>query len=620
MNDEINNEIDFEIINKFFEYSEYVAPKKAGLRKQEMLNLSKIGKRGREEFIKFSEKIVGALDGYKAFKCNQWQNSGNLAKYFWIEFKKNDAEFYPHSISILINKDLERNKEKRLNISLRVETRDKISKDKDYYFHNQLIDIPIDSNSNIYYQFTLEDGTEFDVSCDNKEELMNFKNNGFKKIKVVININGPYKKSNSENIISESIKAAKELIPFYEYIIEQRFENSEVDNDISEGKNSMKVVDKYKKYLESTKNLILRGAPGTGKTYLANEIAANIVSEGRTNKKEDLTDEEKARIGFVQFHPSYDYTDFVEGLRPTTLANGGVGFELRAGSFKSFVERAIREKDIIGNDNFADCWERLINAINESEGTYKMVGTNVEIMLNSQNNIKFRSPVATKENVYELYLNGTTKLKYEHYHKIVLDHLFEKYGLNKIEKVAKDNNLKKYIFIIDEINRGEISKIFGELFYSIDPGYRGEKEGVFTQYANLHSNPEEKFYIPDNVYVIGTMNDIDRSVDSFDFAMRRRFTFLEVTAEQSAEAMGIEGEARAAMDRLNESIVNKNEGGLTTDYQIGASYFKDVTDLEALWNFKLLPLLKDYFRGERNAEDKLTILENSYFGHGESDE
>lgn len=84
------------------------------------------------------------------------------------------------------------------------------------------------------------------------------------------------------------------------------------------------------------------------------------------------------------------------------------------------------------------------------------------------------------------------------------------------------------MFIIDEINRGEISKIFGELFFSIDPGYRGHKEGVYTQYANLHENPEEKFYIPNNVYIIGTMNDIDRSVDTFDFAMRRRFTFLEI--------------------------------------------------------------------------------------------
>ena len=90
------------------------------------------------------------------------------------------------------------------------------------------------------------------------------------------------------------------------------------------------------------------------------------------------------------------------------------------------------------------------------------------------------------------------------------------------------------MFVIDEINRGEISKIFGELFFSIDPGYRGEERyGISTQYSNLHNDSREKFYIPDNVYIIGTMNDIDRSVDSFDFAMRRRFRFIEVKAEDT---------------------------------------------------------------------------------------
>ena len=97
--------------------------------------------------------------------------------------------------------------------------------------------------------------------------------------------------------------------------------------------------------------------------------------------------------------------------------------------------------------------------------------------------------------------------------------------------------MKKYIFIIDEINRGEISKIFGELFFAIDPGYRGRAGEISTQYANLHADPDEKFYIPENVYIIGTMNDIDRSVDSFDFAMRRRFRFVELRADERLEML-----------------------------------------------------------------------------------
>src|SRR5690606_31586701 len=100
-----------------------------------------------------------------------------------------------------------------------------------------------------------------------------------------------------------------------------------------------------------------------------------------------------------------------------------------------------------------------------------------------------------------------------------------------------DNQNNNYVFVIDEINSGEISKIFVELFFSIDPSYRGLKGAVKTQYANMYEDTNETFYIPENVYIIGSMNDIDRSVESFDFAMRRRFTWLEITAQESANNM-----------------------------------------------------------------------------------
>ncbi|MFR5523299.1 MAG: AAA family ATPase [Lachnospiraceae bacterium] len=142
---------------------------------------------------------------------------------------------------------------------------------------------------------------------------------------------------------------------------------------------------------------------------------------------------------------------------------------------------------------------------------------------------------------------------------------------------AKQEELKKYIFIIDEINRGEISKIFGELFFVIDPGYRGKAGEISTQYSNLHSDPGEKFYIPENVYIIGTMNDIDRSVDSFDFAMRRRFRFVELRADERLEMLAsleneeLEAEAIRRMAALNKAIAEVED--LNENYQIGASYF-----------------------------------------------
>ena len=140
------------------------------------------------------------------------------------------------------------------------------------------------------------------------------------------------------------------------------------------------------------------------------------------------------------------------------------------------------------------------------------------------------------------------------------------------------------------------------MFYSIDPGYRGRDGEIFTQYSNMHSDPNEKFYIPDNVYIIGTMNDIDRSVDSFDFAMRRRFRFVELKASEQLKMLDslnddVKEDAKHRMEELNKAIVKEKE--LNENYQIGAAYFLKLNylDFDKLWNDYLDPLLHDYVRG-----------------------
>ena len=366
-----------------------------------------------------------------------------------------------------------------------------------------------------------------------------------------------------------------------------------------------KVYHPLSQTLLQSKNLILRGAPGTGKTYLAKEIAMEL-----TGGNED-------QIGFVQFHPSYDYTDFVEGLRPVSNGDGTIEFKLVDGIFKKFCQRAKEAQKTGGQDNFEETWAKLTDAINEKQGQYLFPRSSVPASLNSQGNVKFDSPVATKENVYLLYKGEETHLKYQTYHKIVLDHMKESYGLCDYVSPTIDTD-KKFVFIIDEINRGEISKIFGELFFSIDPGYRGEKGSVSTQYANLHET-DEKFYIPENVYIIGTMNDIDRSVDTFDFAMRRRFRFVEVTAESRLhildEELGEDAkEAKIRLRNLNAAIENVQE--LNSHYHIGPSYFlnlKDVDfDYELLWSDYLKPLLEDYLRGSYEEFETLETLKKAF--------
>ena len=366
-----------------------------------------------------------------------------------------------------------------------------------------------------------------------------------------------------------------------------------------------KNINDYLDILRKSKNLILRGAPGTGKTYLAKEIAA------------ELTDGNEDQIGFVQFHPSYDYTDFVEGLRPVSNGDGAIEFKLQDGIFKKFCQRAKEAQKTGGQDNFEEAWGKLTDAINEKQGQYFFPRSSVPASLNSQGNVKFDSPVATKEKVYLLYKGEDTNLKYETYQKIVLDHMKESYGLcDYVSPMI--NTDKKFVFIIDEINRGEISKIFGELFFSIDPGYRGEKGSVSTQYANLHET-DEKFYIPENVYIIGTMNDIDRSVDTFDFAMRRRFRFVEVMADSQLYILDQElgedaEEAKIRLRNLNTAIENIQE--LNSHYHIGPSYFLKLKDVdfnyELLWSDYLKPLLEDYLRGSYEESETLETLKKAF--------
>ena len=248
------------------------------------------------------------------------------------------------------------------------------------------------------------------------------------------------------------------------------------------------------------------------------------------------------------------------------------------------------------------------------------------LTVNSRNNFninyetKAQGTVLTKSYVYELYKdeNYLKQPYYRNQGKKVLETLKKRFGLKDYispEEVEIDKN---FVFIIDEINRGEISKIFGELFFSIDPGYRGEKGSVSTQYANLHKT-DDKFYIPENVYIIGTMNDIDRSVDTFDFAMRRRFRFVEVTAESQLgmldDVLGDKAEeAKMRLRNLNAEIEKVQE--LNSHYHIGPSYFLKLEevnfDYELLWSDYLKPLLEDYLRGSYEEVETIVNLKKAF--------
>lgn len=207
------------------------------------------------------------------------------------------------------------------------------------------------------------------------------------------------------------------------------------------------------------------------------------------------------------------------------------------------------------------------------------------------------------------------------YYKGVVELLKQKYDL----KVSDSENKSDYIFVIDEINRGEISKIFGELFYSIDPGYRGKDGSVKTQYQNMVKEGPftDGFYVPENVYIIGTMNDIDRSVESLDFAFRRRFPSIEIGVEDTLDSIceqlkdqPVAEEAKKRLKLLNEEIL-KDES-LGAEYCIGGSYLLKLNELknsfEKLWRYYIQPVIAEYFRGLPSVEkaEKLNTLRNTF--------
>lgn len=375
----------------------------------------------------------------------------------------------------------------------------------------------------------------------------------------------------------------------------------------------------YIELLKANKNLILTGAPGTGKTYLAKQIAKSM----------------NAETEFVQFHPSYDYTDFVEGLRPTPPdENGNIGFELKDGVFKTFCKKALKSTISNGVDNFEEAWDKLLLSVKEnlSTGNLTKIGS-WEYGLSSKDSLKYSSEntpsqynfTITKQNVYDAYQDKKARPSgaFQKDMVDVVDYMKAHLGLKDYKQGAiTQSSENKFVLIIDEINRAEISKVLGELFFSIDPGYRGTEGKVKTQYANLQESDDvfaDGFYVPENIYIIGTMNDIDRSVESMDFAMRRRFAWQEIKAEDRVSMWDgnidtYKEDAKIRMTNLNTEIDKIPELG--SAYCIGPAYFLKLKeydgDFQKLWINHIQGVLFEYLRGLPNSKDLLKKLEDKY--------
>jgi hypothetical protein len=354
--------------------------------------------------------------------------------------------------------------------------------------------------------------------------------------------------------------------------------------------------------INKNKQVIFTGAPGTGKTYSVRKYVED-------KEKNDKAKNDEERYKFVQFHPSYDYTDFVEGLRPVRIGESNTPTFVRLdGTFKAFCRHIVEEnlKCAIGENKFNELLKKL-------EDEKKKISQSGDETLQSK--------------LQEIY---------EAARKDPKDSMIKKF--NKGEK--DENEEKKYYFIVDEINRADLSKVFGELMFGLEESYRGIENRFDTQYKNLKTYEigkdgkaeemkfdcfEQGFFIPHNLYFIGTMNDIDRSVESFDFALRRRFQWIEIKAndimEKSLSSMNTEelivekdiGALTEKIQNMNNVLVEQGKKyGLTEAYHIGPAYFKGLdgkpTTLKEVFERRIEPIIKEYMRGR--DEDAINALIN----------
>ena len=359
-------------------------------------------------------------------------------------------------------------------------------------------------------------------------------------------------------------------------------------------------------------NQILYGPPGTGKTYNAINYAIQITRQIKPQneiERRNIFNElvEEGRIVFTTFHQSMSYEDFIEGIKPVTHKgqNNAISYEVLPGIFKTLCDRATLPDGV----GFEKAYKSLLNELKKVPINISSDNKNYRIVLNLDNELYIypkenqeKGYTIPKDTLISYILNRNIPENLTTFCKVIKKQL-KSYDWN--DKSTKKDN---YVLIIDEINRGNIAQIFGELITLIEANKR---KGEIEELEVILPYSKTSFSVPSNLYIIGTMNTTDRNVEALDTALRRRFSFIEMEPEydkfinENIEDINLEKLLRVINDRII--------GLMDKDHCIGHSYFMNVEnlqDLKQVFFNKIIPLLQEYFYGRY---EKIGLILSSKF-------
>ncbi|MGA3014367.1 MAG: AAA family ATPase [Bacteroidales bacterium] len=370
--------------------------------------------------------------------------------------------------------------------------------------------------------------------------------------------------------------------------------------------------------LMDSKNIILYGPPGTGKTYNSIDTAVEIalgksMGSHDANKQEFDRLRKEEQIEFVTFHQNYTYEDFMVGISPD-VTSGTLRFDKREGIFKKLNDRAknnwltsknssaaVIDFNMVFNSFFSKLIEEEVTEIEipMKRINYRFKVTSIDI---DEGRMKFTKQsggtghdllVKNLKGIYE----GTLDYGQEGlgiYYNPLVDKLKE--HAKSLQTVAPEKTeLKRFVLIIDEINRANISKVFGELITLLEDDKR---LGEINELKITLPNGEKEFGIPPNLYIIGTMNTADKSIALIDIALRRRFEFVGYYPIYE----GYDPEAAELLQKINDAIFEERK---SADYLIGHAYFMKKQPVETLLKTKVIPLLMEYFSGKTETVSRL---------------